>query len=171
MKNRLNLSGFSLIEMLVYMAILSIISTIVWLGIQWMQAKDIEISTQQKIYTEANNAVQTVKKSIETFEWVDGVAVISTSSDHRCLKIKDAGYLFSEDSKTHLFSLNVVGSDCLITSKKSALSGSIFQLGTSPPFDVTGSKNFLVKFNFKIAATLNKPYNINFYQARSPLIF
>ena len=153
------------------MAIFSIISFIVWQGIQWIQAKDIEITTQQKIYSEADSAVQVVKKDIETFEWVDGVAVISASSDHRCLKIRDVGYLFSEDPKTHLFSLNVVGSDCLITSKKSALSGPVFQLGSSPPFDVTGSKNFLVKFNFKIAAKLNKPYNINFYQARSPLIF
>jgi len=179
MKNRLNLSGFSLIEMLVYIAIFSIISFIVWQGIQWMQAKDIEIATQQKIYTEANNAVQTIKKSIETFQGVKAGAGISAPTGKPCLIIinddlsRNVGYLFSQDPKTQLYNLNVVGIDCLITSKTSSLSGSIFQLGTNPPFNVatTDSKNFLVKFNFKIAATLNQPYNINFYQVRSPFIF
>jgi prepilin-type N-terminal cleavage/methylation domain-containing protein len=175
MNNKSNLRGFSLIELLIYMAIFTIISFIVWQGIQWMQQKDLDITAQQKIYAEADNAIQVIKKDIENFDsQLDGE--ISTDSNFRCLKIKNKGYLFIEDSKTRLFSLNQVSIDCLATNPKK-LSSSIFQLDIGiHAFDVSptpanNSKNFLVKFKFKIASILNKPYSVNFYQTRTPLTF
>ena len=157
------LNGFSLIELLVYLAIFSVIGSVVWNGIEWMQDRHTQMDTLVKISSNSSAGLEAMNQAIAHAVFPPKIfnATANIFANTECLEVthrtKTGAYntttfWFGLDNSTSRYSLYEGSILCNATpsiSNLTKLTDPLFikTINATPFFVSTGD---IVQFNFKI---------------------
>jgi prepilin-type N-terminal cleavage/methylation domain-containing protein len=171
MNNNLK-EGFSLIELLVYIAILTIILGLSWGAIAWMQKQSSSTNKYRKINIDAEIAIKKLSQSIENSSNVsfDNITQCLNVSNNIWFKfipgnISKLNALYKFNSTATCAQANLTNANNL----GQALSEFDFMI-QSNPFETNSSisKNqTVVNLNIKIAENTKSNYTTVFYPVRT----
>lgn len=175
--------GLSLIELLVYIAIASVIGSVVWHSVQWTQERQTHIDTLQQMTDNAsyglNDLNLRIARALFPPSIVAAPAGVSPFQNTHCLEVANRSvdgstaittYWFGLDVPTQRYSLYKASTGCNVIplgAGLSRLTNALFiKKDNSQPFFI--KVNDLIQFNFK--AHLPKAgtnYEIKYHQANA----
>lgn len=174
MQNHYLKSGFSLIELLVYIAIFSIVSGFIWQGIRWIEEKNDHLAKKQATIRQGLQVFDSVSKMVSDLSPVE-VYLSDTSND--CLNIGvNSSLKFKSGTDPNFYALfKYANLDCNESSGLNKISDYIFKLnGVNPPltfFTLAPNQNETkVILNVKLADKTSE-YSMMLFEFRSKLIF
>ena len=170
MQNQHIKSGFSLIELLVYIAIFSIVSGFIWQGIRWIEEKNDHLARKQATIRQGLKVFDDVSQMISNSELGD-IALVpeviqSVPGVNNCLTIGGKSLTFKEgpNANANFYALFKYGNtNCAVTpapstpSPEEQISDYVFKLDsnanlTGSFFTITSTPNEqIVTFNLKLA--------------------
>lgn len=175
--------GFSLIELLSYIAVASVVGSVVWRSVQWVQDRQTHIDTLQQITENAsyglNDLNQGIARALFPPRIIEAPADIGPFQNTHCLEVTNRSvvgssnittYWFGLDSATQRYSLYKASTGCgSIPSgaNLSRLTNALFlKKDNGKPFFIKA--NDLIQFNFK-AHLLKAGFNheIQYHQANA----
>jgi len=164
-------NGFSLIELLVYLAIFSVVASVVWQGIKWAQGRDTQMDTFVKISSNSGAGLNTLNQAIASALFPPKIINAPTGSgifaNTQCLevtkRISDGSnttitFWLGLDSATQHYSLYKASTLCNAIPANNNL-----KKLTDPLFiKIDGTKDFFIsagdniQFNFKTHKAVGK---------------
>lgn len=177
MQNHHLKTGFSLIELLVYMAIFSIVSGFIWQGIRWIEEKNDHLARKQATIREGLKVFNEVSQLISELKPQD---ILSRDGNWDCLEIVSGSLKFLElPTNSGFYALKKYsGRDCT-QGTTNQLSGYVFKAIPNPPgpfFEVTSlpatnPNEKTVKFINLMLADKTSEYSLVTFKFRSKYVF
>lgn len=169
--------GFSLIELLVYIAIFSIVSGFIWQGIRWIEEKNDHLARKQATIRQG---LQVFDEFSQMISDLNPTEIELDPDDDNCLKIGDSSYTFKEgtNANANFYALFKYGNQsCSEPSNPSSPPPKdyVFKLANPPgPFFTilpsSTPNERIVTFNLKLADKTSE-YSTVTFKFRSKWVF